>query len=70
MNLHSNLEHASVITYSGAAATTVFWGLHLSDICMIVSASAAVGGFALQLWVARIKVELMQRSERWKKGDK
>lgn len=65
-----NLEHASTVTYVSAGSTVLFWGLHITDIAVIVSAAAAFGGFLLQLWVARAKVQLMKRSERWKAGDK
>lgn len=63
-------EHAPNFTYGATASTAILWGLHLSDVAVIVSALAAVGGFALQAWVAWTKVKLMQRSERWKAGDK
>lgn len=70
MAIHQDLEHAATLTYTGTASTVVFWGLHLSDIAVIISAGAALGGFLLQLWVARAKVQLMKRSERWKAGEK
>lgn len=65
-----NLDHASTVTYVSGGVTLTVWGLHLSDVAIIVSACATVGGFLCQLWVARTKVELMKRSERWKAGDK
>lgn len=70
MSPHQNLEHASVLTYGAAATTVTLWGLHLSDLAIIVSASATVIGVACQIWVAVTKVRLMKRSERWKAGDK
>lgn len=69
MSLHTNLDHASTVTYGSAATTGILWGLHISDIAIIISATAAVGGLLLQLWVAYTKVQLMKRSERWKAGD-
>lgn len=70
MSPHTNLEHASGLTYTAAGVTGVFWGLHISDIAVIVSAMAAVVGVGFQIWVAITKVRLMKRSERWKAGDK
>jgi hypothetical protein len=63
-------DHASAVTYASAGVTLTLWGLRLSDIAVIVSACATVGGFLLQLWVARHKVALMKRSDRWQAGDK
>lgn len=70
MSIHQNLEHASSVTYVSAGSTVVFWGLHVTDIAVIVSATCAVVGVSLQIWVAIAKVQLMKRSERWKAGDK
>jgi hypothetical protein len=70
MSIHQNLEHASTITYASGTATVLFWGLHLSDVAVIVSATASILGVSLQIWVAVTKVRLMKRSERWKAGDK
>jgi hypothetical protein len=70
LQVHQNLEHAATVTYTGAGGAVVLWGLHLSDIAVCISAAAALGGFLLQVWVARAKVQLMKRSERWKAGDK
>ena len=68
-----NPEHAATVTYTGAGATAVLWGLHISDVCMIVSATAAVVGVTMQIWVARAKVAMYKRGtlgQRWKQGDK
>lgn len=70
MDAHSNLNNVSAFTYTAAASTGFFWGLNISDLCVIVSAMAAVVGVGLQWWVARTKVQLMKRSQQWKAGDK
>lgn len=64
-----NLEHASAVTYVSASATLTFWGLHLSDFAIIVSACATVVGVGCQIWVAVTKVRLMRRAANWKLGD-
>lgn len=46
------VEHvANAGAYGGAAATLGFWGLHVSDVCAIVSTVVAVLGFGLQCYV-------------------
>lgn len=70
MSPHTNLEHASALTYTSAAATVTIWGLHLSDVAIIVSACATLIGVACQVWVSVTRVRMMKRSERRHLGDK
>jgi hypothetical protein len=45
-------NHAQLVTYAGTGATLVFWGLHVNEICAIVSTVVAVIGLGLQLYSA------------------
>lgn len=42
--------HAAVITYGSSATTVLFWGLHLSDIAVFMSATASVVVALLQVY--------------------
>ena len=44
--------HANVATYAGAATSLVFWGLHVNEICAIISTAVAVAGLCLQIYSA------------------
>lgn len=46
---HTQSVQAAVATYSSAASAGVFWGLHLSDLGVVVSSLAAVCGVVIQL---------------------
>lgn len=41
---------APVATYGGSGAALVSWGLHIGDVCAIISTLVAVLGFGLQCW--------------------
>lgn len=45
-------DHANVATYGGGAASVAFWGLHVNEVCAIVSTVVAVLGFGLQCLMA------------------
>lgn len=42
--------HANIVTYAGGAATLAFWGLHVNEVCAIISTAVAVIGLGLQLY--------------------
>lgn len=44
---------APISTYTAAAASISAWGLHISDIAVICSSLAAVGGMVLQSLIYR-----------------
>lgn len=54
MTHHAGIQmnHAASVTYASAASAVAFWGLHLADIAVILSAVASIGGVALQAYVA------------------
>lgn len=46
-------EHvAPVVTVGGSASTLVFWGLHVNELCAIISTAVAVMGLCLQGYLA------------------
>lgn len=46
-------EHAAPIaTVGGAGSTIVFWGLHVNEVCAIISTAIAAMGLALQCYLA------------------
>ncbi len=65
IQVHKVMEHAAAVTYTGSASTVLLWGLHVSDVAVIISCTATVVGVGLQVWVAVNKVRLMRRSQRW-----
>lgn len=44
--------HANIVTYASAATSVLFWGLHVNEICAIISTAVAVLGFGLQIYNA------------------
>lgn len=56
-------ENAAPVTYGGATATAVFWGLHVSDICMIVSTLVTLCGFGLQMFIALHRLRRLERAQ-------
>lgn len=57
-------DNAPTITYTAAGSTAVMWGLHLSDIGVIVSAFATVLGVILQFYVTVHKIRMLERDQR------
>lgn len=45
-------EVAPVATYGGTALSVTFWGLHINEICAIISTCIAFSGLALQIYLA------------------
>lgn len=58
--LHAALNDGLPVTIGGSVSATVFWGLHISDIAVIVSALAAVMGVLLQFYVAMRRIHLLE----------
>lgn len=58
--LHAVVNDGLPVTIGGSVSATVFWGLHISDIAVIVSALAAVMGVALQFYVAMRRIHLLE----------
>lgn len=57
------LDNAPVLTYSGSTTALFFWGLHLSDIGVIVSSVASVCGVGLQFYVAISRARASRRQQ-------
>lgn len=49
-------DHAPTATYVGAGGTFLGAGLHLSDVCIIITTTIAVCGFLLQCYLAFRKI--------------
>lgn len=45
-------EVAPIATYGGTALSVTFWGLHINEICAIISTCIAFCGLALQMYLA------------------
>lgn len=54
-------SNAPAITYGGASAAVMFWGLHISDIAVILSAFASICGVFLQGYVAIHRIRRLER---------
>lgn len=54
-------ENAPGATYGGATASIALWGLHISEICVIVSTLVSVLGLALQIWLATYRIRRLER---------
>lgn len=72
MQAHDSLaNNAAAVTYAGGGSAVIFWGLHLSDLAVMISTFASVCGVGLQFYLAfhrakalkTIKAEIDQRGE-------
>lgn len=52
------------VTYAATGATVLFWGLHVSDIAVMVSALASLLGVSLQFYLAMHRIGRLERAER------
>lgn len=59
-SVHRVLNDGLPVTIGSSVSATVFWGLHISDLAVIVSALAAVMGVALQFYVAMRRIHLLE----------
>ena len=59
------LDHAPILTFGSASTTFLFWGLHVSEIGIIVSSLAAVCGVILQTYMVMrsVRNEKMRQIE-------
>lgn len=55
-------NNAPAITYGGSTAAVLFWGLHVSDIAVILSAFASICGVFLQGYVAIHRIRRLERT--------
>ena len=51
-----------VLTYSSTGATVLFWGLHATDIAVIMSAFASICGVLLQFYIVMHRVNRLEKS--------
>lgn len=49
MTLNEITQNANYVTYTAATGAVTFWGLHISDLAVMVSSLAAVCGAATQV---------------------
>lgn len=52
-----------VFTAGAGTATALFWGLHVSDVCMILSTLATVCGLLLQFWLAMGRIRRLEHRQ-------
>lgn len=55
------MNQASAVTYGGTATAFAFWGLHISDIAVIVSTLASVMGVVLQFYVTFKRIQTIEK---------
>lgn len=53
-------ESGPGITYGASASAVLFWGLHVSDIAVIMSAFASICGVALQFYLALYRIKRLE----------
>jgi len=61
---HTAQENAPAITYTGGGSALVLWGLHLSDIAVLISMFATLAGVFLQVYVTMHKMRMLERSQK------
>ena len=52
-HMDKTMQNAAMVTYGSSGASIVLWGLSISEWGVIVSTLCAVGGLAVQLYLAR-----------------
>lgn len=57
-------DNAPAITYTGGTSALVFYGLHISDIGIIVSMFATLAGVFLQVYVTMHKMRMLERDQK------
>lgn len=57
---------AAAVTYGSTASTVLFWGLHLSDIAVFMSATASVCGVLLQFYVTFSRIRKLEQDSEQK----
>lgn len=56
-------ENAPAATYTATGATVVFWGLHISDVAVLLSAFASIAGVALQFYLALHRLRRLEKAQ-------
>jgi len=51
------------VTYVGGAATALFWGLKVSDLCMMLSTLATLMGLGLQIFLATRRLRRLEHRQ-------
>lgn len=59
----ADTSQPAVFTAGAGATTVVFWGLHVSDICMILSTLATLSGLFLQIYLAMARIRRLERRQ-------
>jgi hypothetical protein len=65
MNAHNIVRVADpgpTVTYAATATTVLFWGLHVSDIAVMISALASLLGVSLQFYIAIRRINRVERA--------
>ncbi len=55
--------NAALATLSAGAATAMFWGLKVSDICMILSTLATFLGLGFQIFLAMRRIHRLEHRQ-------
>lgn len=55
-------DNAPTMTYAATGATVLFWGLHVSDIAVLISALASILGVTLQFYLAMHRIRRLERA--------
>lgn len=66
MNAHTFktiTDNAPVVTYGGTAASVVFWGLQVNEICAIISTVIAILGLGLQFYLAMHRIRRLEHAQ-------
>lgn len=58
---HAVTDNPLGVTLTGSCGAFVFWGLHVSDIAVLLSAAAAVLGVVLQFYVAMRRLHVIEQ---------
>lgn len=53
----------AAFTVGAGGVTVAFWGLHVSDICMILSTGCTAAGLLLQFWLAMGRISRLERKQ-------
>ena len=51
------------LTYTGTTATVLFWGLHVSDIAVLLSTTASILGVTLQFYLALHRIRRLEHGQ-------
>lgn len=56
-------DNAPAATITAGAATVTFWGLHVADICVVLSTVATILGLLLQFYLAMHRIRRLERGQ-------